>query len=70
MLVIRASLEPAPLMVLLTHTSRMMVLWMVPHTLIVLPTHASMEPAPLVHQGEGAVDGAPPPHGVTHLHLQ
>ena len=47
----------------------MMALWMVPHALMVLLTCASMEPAPLVHQADGAVNGAPCPHGVTHLCL-
>ena len=54
---------PRALMVLLTCTSMELV------PLMVLLTCASMEPAPLVHQGDRAVDGAPSPHGVTHLCL-
>ena len=48
----------------------MTALWMVPCTIMMLLTHTSREPAPLVHQDDSAVDGAPHPHGLTHLHLQ
>ena len=61
---------PHTLMVLITYTSRMMVLWMVPHALMVLLTCESMVPVPLIHQGDGTVDGALHPNGVTHPHLQ
>ena len=52
-LLTHTSWEPVPLIVLPTHTS------LKPELLVVLLTRAPSEPAPLVHQIDGTLDGAP-----------